>query len=86
MTPCIDIGVAKNCKNPDSYGEICVRCNKCGRFDKDHDHVSRGYLLSLANKDGAHGYISANEIINAPSLPLKPIECEDAVSKGEKNG
>ena len=34
MTPCIDIGVAKNCKNPDSYGEICVRCNRCGRFDK----------------------------------------------------
>lgn len=25
--------VNKNCKNPDSYGEICVRCNKCGRFD-----------------------------------------------------
>ena len=34
MTPGIHIGVAKNCKNPDSYGEICVRCNKCGRFDK----------------------------------------------------
>ena len=28
----IDYGVSKNCKNPDSYGMICVKCNKCGRF------------------------------------------------------
>ena len=33
---CVDIGVIENCKNPDSYGEICVRCNKCGRFDKEN--------------------------------------------------
>ena len=27
--------VSKNCKNlSESYGEICVKCNKCGRFDK----------------------------------------------------
>ena len=26
--------VIKDCMNlKDSYGEICVRCNKCGRFD-----------------------------------------------------
>ena len=30
-----DIGVIENCKNPDSFGEICVKCNKCGRFDKE---------------------------------------------------
>lgn len=23
----------ENCVNPDSYGLICVHCNKCGRFD-----------------------------------------------------
>lgn len=31
----IDNVVSKNCKNlSESYGEICVKCNKCGRFDK----------------------------------------------------
>lgn len=31
----IDYAVSKNCKNlSESYGEICVKCNKCGRFDK----------------------------------------------------
>ena len=25
-----------DCQNLESsYGEICVRCNKCGRFDKE---------------------------------------------------
>lgn len=29
-------GVSKDCKNKEeSYGEVCVQCNKCGRFDKD---------------------------------------------------
>ena len=29
-------GVTDDCKNlEESYGAICVKCNKCGRFDKD---------------------------------------------------
>ena len=28
------MGVTNKCVNPDSYGCICVRCNRCGRFDK----------------------------------------------------
>lgn len=29
----VDSAVSKNCKNlSESYGEICVKCNKCGRF------------------------------------------------------
>ena len=30
----ISLAVIDGCKNPDSYGEICVRCNECGRFDE----------------------------------------------------
>ena len=30
----IDYPPTKDCKNPDTYGEICVKCNDCGRFDK----------------------------------------------------
>jgi hypothetical protein len=29
-----DYGVSKDCKNPDSFGEICVKCNQCGRWKK----------------------------------------------------
>lgn len=32
----VSYGVTDDCKNlEESYGEICVKCNKCGRFDKD---------------------------------------------------
>ena len=30
----IDYSALDNCINPNSYGEICVQCNACGRFDK----------------------------------------------------
>ena len=35
----ISIGVTDNCKNPESYGTICVRCNLCGRFDKPKENT-----------------------------------------------
>ena len=33
----IDYGVTKDCVNPDSYGTICVKCNQCGRFNKNKE-------------------------------------------------
>lgn len=30
----ISIPALEDCINGDSYGEICVHCNACGRFDK----------------------------------------------------
>ena len=39
------IGVTKTCKNPDSYGEICVRCNDCGRFNIVHKCANCGKEL-----------------------------------------
>ena len=34
----IDSAPLKDCKNKaESYGEICVRCNKCGRFGKEKE-------------------------------------------------
>ena len=31
----VDYAPEENCKNPDTYGEICVKCGECGRkFDE----------------------------------------------------
>lgn len=33
----IDYSIIDDCQNLDhSYGEICVRCNRCGRFKKEN--------------------------------------------------
>jgi hypothetical protein len=38
----LDQQVDKHCWNLyDSYGEICVKCNCCGGFDKDSMYTSR---------------------------------------------
>lgn len=34
----IDFAPIDDCKHPEwTYGEICVKCNECKRFDKPHD-------------------------------------------------
>jgi len=40
----ICLAVIDGCKNPDSFGEICVWCNECGRFD-----VERGGINDTCN-------------------------------------
>ena len=38
----VSVAVSDNCKNKaESYGEICVKCNKCGRFDKESTNVDK---------------------------------------------
>ena len=32
-----EIEPIEDCENPDSYMEICLHCNKCGRFDGDKE-------------------------------------------------
>jgi hypothetical protein len=42
----LDQQVARNCWNLyDSYGEVCVKCNCCGGFDKDSMYTSRLRVL-----------------------------------------
>ena len=40
----LDYSPIKNCKHPElTYGEICVKCGECGRFDVDYKCVNCGY-------------------------------------------
>lgn len=54
----IDFAVNRDCENTyDSYGEICVRCNSCGRFNKetmwkDRLNVYKRHLAEDKNFDG----------------------------------
>ena len=43
----VDFPAVEGCKNiGESYGEICVHCNKCGRFSKKSDVAGRCLLDS----------------------------------------
>ena len=41
----IDCAPVPGCKNPDSYGMICVRCNLCGRFGDEQPERLRFFPI-----------------------------------------
>ena len=48
----IDISALKDCKNKaESFGEICVRCNKCGRFGKMEDIEAPEEVRQIAENE-----------------------------------
>ena len=59
MNERIDIGTVNDCKNlSESYGEICVKCNKCGRFDQEKQIEEMAEVLENA-KIEAHATIGS---------------------------
>jgi hypothetical protein len=52
----IDISPIKGCKCPeDTYGMLCVKCNKCGRFDERKCERCRHWLLKSKRCKIYHG-------------------------------
>jgi len=41
MSIYVDYKPGNNCKNPDSYGMICVKCNQCRRFDSEETPIGK---------------------------------------------
>lgn len=50
-----------------------IFCMGCEYKEQEpcEDAISRAYLLSIANMDGAYGYVSAHDIAKAPSVTPK---------------
>jgi len=51
----IDFSVREDCVNlMDSYGEICVKCNSCGRFDEKTKYACYLEVLKAQQADNAN--------------------------------
>jgi hypothetical protein len=59
----ISISALENCINGDSYGEICVRCNACGRFDKStqKECAIKMYKRQLQEQYNFNGWIEGQK-------------------------
>lgn len=68
----VDYHPIKGCKHPElTYGEICVKCGECGRFDVDNKCINCGYTegrkpLSVYNDWGT---VEFYDIFAAPICP-----------------
>ena len=71
-----DIAVTDNCKNPDSYGEICVKCNKCGRFGEQEMTREEAIkeLQDLIDYSKST-FIKSKPYINALEMAISTLEC-----------
>ena len=70
----IDKGVDKHCKNLiDSWGQICVGCNCCGRLDHDSMYTSR---LRVARRLLKEVQAKVNQIGFQTALQQKNIKID----------
>lgn len=78
----ISIPALEDCINDDSYGEICVRCNACGRFDKSTQkecalEMYKEELQKQYNFDGLIEVQKRNIESNIQYLKKKIAELEE---------
>jgi hypothetical protein len=73
----IDFSVTRECKHPEwTYGEICVKCGECGRFDKDYVCINCGYTEGRKPFDvyRGWGFIEFYDVFASPICPkCKPL-------------
>ena len=67
-----DIAVTDNCKNPDSYGEICVKCNKCGRFGEQKMTRAEAIRVLKDEMEYKHDYPYDKQ---AYEMAISTLEC-----------
>ena len=82
-----DESISENCVNLyDSYGEICVQCNCCGKLNKDTMHECRiqtykEHLMNTAKDIGNRYYNSESQKKNILKS-IVTIACDIAKEYG----
>jgi len=70
MSMLFDYTPVKGCTNPDTYGEICVKCNKCGRFTRKYQCVNCGKSTKIAFVQPKNwGAVEFYDKLRAPVCP-----------------
>lgn len=66
----ISYSALEDCINEESYGEICVKCNACGRWDKSTQKESalKIYKRQLQEQYGFNNWISGMEEIQKKNI------------------
>ena len=66
----LDYSVSKNCKNLlESYGEICVKCNKCHRFNPNWRCINCGKRTRAMKARETWEAVELYDVFRAPVCP-----------------
>lgn len=78
-----DYPPTKNCKHPEwTYGELCVKCGECGRYNKNFTCVNCGKRVRNKPPDqvGEWGSIEFIDVFSAPICP----DCRSLFKKEDR--
>ncbi len=70
----------KGCKNPDTYGEICVQCNKCHRFNPNWTCLNCGKRTRAMVSRKTWQAVELYDVFRAPICP----NCQPLFTKEER--
>lgn len=68
----IDYPPTKECKHPEwTYGELCVKCGECGRYDVDYKCFNCGYTEGKKplSTYSDWGFAEFYDVLRAPICP-----------------
>ena len=75
----IDYAPLKGCKNPDSYGVTCVKCNKCHRFNPDFKCLNCGRRSRAMKSYKTWKFAEVYDVLRVPICP----DCQKYFTDGE---
>lgn len=81
----ISYPVTKDCINDESYGEICVHCNACGRIDKSTQKQSaiKMYKRLLQEQYEFNNWIEGFEEVQKENIESNIRYWKDKIAKLE---
>lgn len=88
MTIRVDYAISKNCKNLlESYGEICVKCNKCHRFNPNWCCINCGKRTRGMKSHLTWKTIELYDVFRAPVCPdCQKFFTDAELGEDDKNG
>ena len=75
----IDYAPIKDCKNPDTFGEICVKCNKCHRFNPNFKCLNCGKRTRAMKSYDTWKSVELYDVLRAPVC----LDCQKFFTEGE---
>ena len=83
----IDFSISDDCQNIiESYGEICVKCNCCGRFDEKTKYESRvkTYKRQLKENNSFDGWWEGAEELQRANVKVNAEYLGGLIAEAEK--
>ena len=81
----ISIPALEKCINPESYGEICIHCNACGRIDREtqKECAIKMYKRQLQGQYNFNSWIEGFEDVQKKNIESNIVYFKNKIAELE---